>query len=179
MNNRGTALTLTQVALGAALMVICSMISIPAAVPFTLQTFGVFTLLIVLGGKKGTMAIGLYILLGLVGLPVFSGGRGGPAALFGATGGYILGFLLTGVCCILFERRWPHSSVAQWISLSLGLVLCYAFGTAWFLRVYTGEMTLAKALSWCVWPFILPDLVKLVLAMAVGRRVKRALGDKI
>ena len=64
-------------------------------------------------------------------------------------------------------------------SLSLGLVLCYAFGTAWFLRVYTGEVTLAKALSWCVWPFILPDLVKLVLAMAVGRRVKRALGAKI
>ena len=93
-----SARTLTEVALSAALLVVCSLISVPAAVPFTLQTFGVFVILVILGWKKGCSAILLYILLGLIGLPVFSGAKGGPAALFGPTGGYILGFLLTGLC---------------------------------------------------------------------------------
>ena len=160
-----SARTLTEVALGAALLVICSLISIPAAVPFTLQTFGVFVILAIL----------LYILLGLVGLPVFSGAKGGPAALFGPTGGYILGFLLTGLCDWLYERFGRERLPVQAACMALGLVLCYAFGTAWFIRVYTGDITLARALSLCVWPFIIPDLIKLALALLVGRRVRRAL----
>ena len=176
MKNFWSARTLTEVALGAALLVICSLISIPAAVPFTLQTFGVFVILVILGWKKGTMAILLYILLGLVGLPVFSGAKGGPAALFGPTGGYILGFLLTGLCYWLYERFGRERLPAQIASLLMGLLLCYAFGTAWFIRVYTGDITLSRALALCVWPFILPDLAKLSLALLVGRRVKKALG---
>ena len=175
MHRKLNAKTLTYTALGAALMVVCSLISIPAAVPFTLQTFGVFVILIILGGFEGSLSIALYILLGLIGLPVFSGGRGGPSALFGPTGGYILGFLLTGLCCILYERFGKGKPVPQVISLLAGLVLCYAFGTAWFIRVYTGDITVAGALSMCVWPFILPDLLKLALAVIVGRRVRKAL----
>ena len=175
MKNFWSARTLTEVALGAALLVICSLISIPAAVPFTLQTFGVFVILAILGWKKGTLAILLYILLGLVGLPVFSGAKGGPAALFGPTGGYILGFLLTGLCDGLYERFGRERLPVQAACMVLGLLLCYAFGTAWFIRVYTGDITLARALSLCVWPFIIPDLIKLALALLVGRRVRRAL----
>lgn len=170
-----SARTLTEVALGTALMVVCSLISIPAAVPFTLQTFGVFVILVILGWKKGTLAILIYILLGLVGLPVFSGAKGGPAALFGPTGGYILGFLLTGLCYWLYEKYGQGRLPLQAAFLILGLVLCYAFGTLWFIRVYTGEITLARALALCVWPFILPDLAKLTLALLVGRRAQKAL----
>ena len=171
-----SARTLTEVALSAALLVVCSLISVPAAVPFTLQTFGVFVILVILGWKKGCSAILLYILLGLIGLPVFSGAKGGPAALFGPTGGYILGFLLTGLCYRLYERLGRERVPLQTLSLLLGLALCYAFGTAWFIRVYTGEITLARALALCVWPFIIPDLIKLALALPVGRRVRKALG---
>ena len=171
-----SARTLTEVALSAALLVVCSLISVPAAVPFTLQTFGVFVILVILGWKKGCAAILLYILLGLIGLPVFSGAKGGPAALFGPTGGDILGFLLTGLCYWLYERLGHERVPLQALSLLLGLVLCYAFGTAWFIRVYTGEITLARALALCVWPFIVPDLIKLALALPVGRRVRKALG---
>lgn len=178
MKNFWSTRTLTEIALGAALLVICSLISIPAAVPFTLQTFGVFVILVILGWKKGTLAILLYILLGLVGLPVFSGAKGGPAALFGPTGGYILGFLLTGLCYWPYERLFRDHFALQAAALLLGLVLCYAFGTAWFIRVYTGEITLVRALSLCVWPFIIPDLAKLALALLVGRRVRRALRNE-
>ena len=173
-----SARTLTEVALSAALLVVCSLISVPAAVPFTLQTFGVFVILVILGWKKGTLAVLLYILLGLVGLPVFSGAKGGPAALFGPTGGYILGFLLTGLCYWPYERLFRDHFALQAAALLLGLVLCYAFGTAWFIRVYTGEITLVRALSLCVWPFIIPDLAKLALALLVGRRVRRALRNE-
>ena len=170
--------TLTEAALGAALMIICSLISIPAAVPFTLQTFGVFVILIISGSRRGSLSIALFILLGLVGLPVFSGGRGGPAALFGPTGGYILGFLLTGLCQALYEKCLPRAWVSQAASLLAGLLLCYAFGTAWFIHQYAGGITLGRALSLCVWPFILPDLIKLALAMVIGPRVRRALGRR-
>ena len=178
MKHPWSARTLTEVALSAALLVICSLISIPAAVPFTLQTFGVFVILIILGWRKGCAGILLFMLLGLIGLPVFSGGRGGPAALFGPTGGYMLGFLLTGLCYLVYERLGRERLPAQIASLVFGLILCYTFGTLWFVQVYTGEITLSAALAWCVWPFILPDLIKLVLALLVGRRVRKALRNE-
>ena len=86
---------LARAALFAALIAICSWISIPTAVPFTLQTFAVFLALGVLGGKLGTLSVAVYLLLGAVGLPVFAGFQGGLGALLGATGGYLAGFLLT------------------------------------------------------------------------------------
>ena len=82
------------VALMTALMAICSWISIPTTVPFTLQTLGVFLACALLGGKRGSLAVFVYLLLGALGLPVFAGFSGGAGALLGSTGGYILGFLL-------------------------------------------------------------------------------------
>ena len=81
----------------AALIAICSWISIPTTVPFTLQTMGVFTAVGLLGGKRGSLAVLVYILLGLVGLPVFAGFSGGVGVLFGTTGGYIIGFLASAL----------------------------------------------------------------------------------
>ena len=81
----------------AALMAICSWISIPTTVPFTLQTMGVFTAVGLLGGKRGTTAVLVYILMGAIGLPVFSGFTGGMGILFGSTGGYIIGFLASAL----------------------------------------------------------------------------------
>ena len=87
------------ISLSAALICICSWIQVPSAVPFTLQTFAVFLVSAVLGAKKGVAATLVYILLGAVGLPVFSGFQGGVGVLLGATGGYVFGFVFIGTDC--------------------------------------------------------------------------------
>ena len=175
---------LTYISLAAVLIAACSWISVPLTVPFTLQTFAVFCVLELLGGKRGTAAIGLYILLGAVGIPVFAGFSGGIGILLGTTGGYILGFLFTGLLYWLgeavfgeaFSSRSKAGFALRIASLVLGLAICYAFGTAWFMFVYarqTGAIALGTALSWCVFPFIVPDLIKLGLAVAIAARLRR------
>ena len=168
-------LDLAYIAIGAALISICSWISIPTAVPFTLQTFAVFAVLLLIGGKRGIMSILTYILMGAVGVPVFSGFTGGMGILLGKTGGYILGFLLTGVIYFLFTKFLSEKLLVEIVALVLGLLVCYAFGTGWFMYIYmrdTGAVGLATVLSWCVFPFIIPDLVKMAVAFVIAHRVK-------
>lgn len=171
--------TLDIVYIGAftALIAICSWITIPSTVPFTMQTFAVFAAVGMLGGKRGTLAVLCYILLGALGAPVFAGFAGGLGALLGSTGGYIGGFLLSALVMWAMER--PEAS-KLWLGLSmvLGLLVCYAAGTAWFLMVYTrstGPVGLATVLSWCVVPFVVPDLLKIALAVMLTGRLKRFL----
>ena len=169
---------LTQTAICAALIAVCSWISVPAPVPFTLQTFGVFCVLGILGGKRGPAAVLLFLLLGAAGLPVFAGFNGGLGALLGATGGYLLGFVFIGLICLLGESLFGKRPAVYVVSMLLGLLACYAFGTAWFMRVYArtaGEIALKTALGWCVFPFVIPDLLKLGLALLVASRVRRAI----
>ncbi len=169
---------LAYMAIGAALTAVCSWITVPSAVPFTLQTFAVFMVLGLLGGRRGTVSILLYILLGAVGLPVFSGFRGGPGILLGNTGGYIAGFLLSGLIYWALQRFAAKGVWAEALVLLAGLLACYASGTAWFMAVYTrtqGAVTPGTVLSWCVIPFILPDLAKLALALLLTGRLRRAL----
>ena len=152
-----------------AVITVCSWLSLPImAIPVTLQTFAVFLTLLVCGGRNGTVSILVYILTGLVGVPVFSGFKGGASALFGLTGGYIIGFLFMGIIFLLSEGFISEKLISKVISLVVGLIVCYAFGTLWFIRIYNmgGETVSFKtALSLCVLPFILPDILKLVLAV--------------
>ena len=165
---------LVYVALCAVLMAVCSWINIPSAIPFTLQTFAIFCTLGLIGGKRGTASILVYLLLGALGLPVFAGFSGGVGILFGITGGYLLGFILMGLVYWLGERLGKGRRIVEIGSMALGLVLCYAFGTAWFMFVYarqSGAVTLATALAWCVIPFIVPDLVKMALAVLLSQKL--------
>ena len=178
--NRRRTLDLTYIAIGAALISVCSWISIPSAVPFTLQTFAVFSVLLLLGGKRGTLSVVIYILLGAIGLPVFSNFTGGAGVLLGNTGGSILGFIFMGLIFLLFEKissadLFAKKAVLAIVSLLLGLIVCYSFGTAWFMYVYmknTGTVGLSAVLSWCVFPFIVQDLLKLLLALLLSKRVR-------
>ncbi len=169
--NRVNTRDLVRCALAAALIAVCAWITVPGAVPFTLQTFAVFLTLGLLGGAQGTVAVLCYVLLGLVGLPVFSGFRGGIGVLLGSTGGYILGFLASALVYWLIVRR----SRALWrcgLGMAAGLITCYAFGTVWFVTVYTrtsGAMTYSAALAACVLPFILPDALKIAMALVLTR----------
>jgi biotin transport system substrate-specific component len=163
-------------AVGAALTAVCSWISIPSTVPFTLQTFAVFCVLSLLGGKRGTVSIVIYILLGAVGMPVFAGFTGGIGILLGTTGGYIIGFILMGLLFWLAEHFFGNALPVRIVSMLAGLLVCYAFGTGWFLWVYarqSGAVGIGTALSWCVLPFILPDLAKMALAVGIAGRVKK------
>lgn len=167
---------LTLCALFVALMAICAWISIPAAVPFTLQTFAVFVALGLLGGRRGTRTIAVYLLLGAVGAPVFANFQGGFGSLLGSTGGYLLGFLLSGLIVWAAEARFGTGMCVFLVSAALGLLVCYAFGTAWFLVVYTqskGAVSLATVLGWCVLPFLAPDAAKLALAALLRSRIQK------
>lgn len=163
-------------ALFAALIAVCAWISIPATVPFTLQTFAIFAALGLLGGKRGTVAVAVYLLLGAIGVPVFAGFQGGIGALLGTTGGYLLGFLLTALIVWGMEARFGSKTGVFLLSAVLGMLVCYAFGTAWYLVVYArtkGAISLATALGWCVVPFLIPDTVKIALAVLLRGRLKR------
>ena len=170
-----TTKRMTRIALCAALLAPCAWLSVPTQPPFTMQTFGIFLTLLLLGAKDGTIAIGLYILLGALGVPVFSGFNGGMGALMGPTGGYIVGFLLI---CLIFGLLCGKGA-GLWLkalALLLGLAVCYAFGTLWFVKVYgdmKGPISTLSALSMCVFPFIVPDLAKLALALWAGKRLEK------
>ena len=167
---------MVYIAMFAVLIAICSWISIPANVPFTLQTFGVFVAVGVLGGKRGSLAVLVYILLGAIGAPVFAGFTGGFGILIGSTGGYIIGFLLSALVMWGMEKILGKKTWVLAISMVLGLLVCYAFGTAWFMVVYTsktGAIGLMTALGWCVFPFIIPDILKIALALLICKRLAR------
>lgn len=170
---------LVYVALCASLMAICSWISIPAAVPFTLQTFAVFLVVGVLGGKLGTLSVIVYILIGSIGIPVFSGFKGGLSALAGPTGGYILGFILSALVMWAFEKFLGRKTLFLAISMIIGLILCYLFGTIWFIIVYSSKngeaISMMSALSMCVFPFIIPDAVKIALALSLTKTLRKVI----
>jgi biotin transport system substrate-specific component len=107
--------------------------------------------------------------MGAVGLPVFSGFNAGLGALLGPTGGYILGFILCALLYWLLEKKLNHI-----VLLVLGTAVCYAFGTVWFVNVYSAggnPISITGALMSCVVPFILPDAAKLALAVAICHRI--------
>ena len=167
---------LCYIALMAVLMSVCAWIFIPGPVPFTLQTFAVFFTLLTLGGRRGLFAICVYLLMGAAGLPVFTGGQGGMGVLMGATGGYIMGFILIGIMYRGIEDE--TSQIRSVAALVAGLIVCYAFGTYWYLEVYaqsSGSIGIGSALMACVVPFLLPDALKLALAVTLSKRMKKHL----
>lgn len=174
LKRESEALDLAYIGVAIALITVCSWISIPTAVPFTLQTFAIFFVLSFLGGKRGTAAIVIYILLGAIGIPVFAEFTSGFGILLGTTGGYLVGFILIGLIYWLFVRLLGKKMWVECVAFAMGLVVMYVFGTAWYMVVYartTGSIGLLTALGWCVFPFILPDLVKLALGILLARRI--------
>ena len=162
----------------AALIALCAWLTIPTAVPFTMQTFAIFLAVGLLGGKLGSLAVGVYLLLGAVGLPVFSGFSGGPGAFAGVTGGYLIGFLLMALVMWLGERLFGTEDLVFVLSGIGGLAVCYLFGTVWFLLLYTsttGPIGVWAVLASCVFPFLVPDGVKLALAFLLRRRLRKAM----
>lgn len=160
-------------ALCAVIITVCSWISVPMTVPFTLQTFAVFLITGLFGVRCSLVSIILYILLGITGIPVFSGFNSGFSAIAGPTGGYLIGFLVIPLTYFIFTKLFQKTVFIEYISLLLGLVICYAFGTAWFVFVFSRNESISfiKVLSLCVVPFIIPDIIKLTLAVIITKRL--------
>ena len=157
---------MTRCGIFAALLAVCAWLSIPFGdQAVSLQSFGLFLALGLLGGRGGMVTVLVYLLLGAVGLPVFSGFRGGIAVLLGPTGGYLWGFAFSGLIYWLLERfgKLPAMIVAQ--------LTCYLFGSFWF-YLYTGG-GLWLIIARCVLPFLLPDAIKIALACTLTRRLAR------
>ena len=167
---------LAIIALSAALISVCAWLTIPMSVPFTMQTFAVFAIAASFGFKRGTLATAVYILLGAVGVPVFSGFRGGLGTLFGMTGGYILGFLFSSMIIGFAVDKFGKKPAVMAVSMAIGLAACYLFGTLWFMYIYTrstGSIGFVSVLTTCVVPFIIPDLAKSVLAIIISCRISK------
>lgn len=179
MKKRIKADSLVRIALGSALISITSWISLPSPLPYTLQTFGVFFTLCLLGGKAGGLSVLVYVLMGALGFPVFSGFRGGIGVLVGATGGYIAGFILSALIFRLITLLGKDSLISRVTGCAVGIAVCWIAGSLWYALTVTGSLTagFVSALGVCVVPFIIPDLIKITaavfLAEAVGRRIGR------
>ena len=168
---------MTITAVMAALICIAGPLTIPMGpIPLSLATFAVYLAGAVTGKKYGTTAVGLYLLIGIIGVPVFSGFSGGFQKLAGVTGGYLIGYLpcafLSGIGAERAEkkeRKWllPLMMIA-------GTAVLYAIGTAWFM-IQTGN-ALGAALSLCVIPFLPGDAVKILAASILSPMIRKRTG---
>ncbi|MEF9976482.1 MAG: biotin transporter BioY [Oscillospiraceae bacterium] len=158
-------------ALLAAFTAVLAQIIIPIGpVPFNLAVLGVYLSGMLLPPLAALGSVAVYVALGAFGVPVFAGFMGGPAILFGKTGGYILGYFFI----VLFTSLAKNKSGKLWIIISamlLGLLCCYVFGTTWFMTI-TG-LDLGKSLVFCVYPFIFPDIVKATFALVLDKALEK------
>ena len=166
---------ITRTALFAAVIALLSPFAIPLGpVPITLSLFAVLLSAVVLDWKQAAAAVAVYILLGVIGLPVFSGGKGGAAVLAGATGGYIWSYILCAVIASLVAGKTRAQGAKQMlitaIGCACGVIVCYICGTLQVSPV--AGRTFVEALSVCVIPFIIPDLIKCACAAILGTQIK-------
>ncbi|MCL2353705.1 MAG: biotin transporter BioY [Defluviitaleaceae bacterium] len=166
-------LTIVQMAVFAAIIAICAQIQIPfvSGVPFTLQTTGVILSGLILGPKKGTMAVVVYVLLGAAGVPVFAGFSSGIGIISGYTGGFILSFpLLAFVSGIASTKKqlllWP-------VFVSIGVAANLTLGMVWFSFV-TGN-TLPASFTMVVLPFLITSLLQIIASISLGRSLRYAI----
>lgn len=179
------------VALFAAVLTVCSWIAIPISeISITLQTLGVCLAAGFLGWKRGTLCILVYILLGVCCVPVFSGFKNFYALIGSASAGYVVGFIFTAFIVgitsdklhLIGERTTGKvkTQVLQLIALAaamvVGVAVCYVFGTLWYMLIYKGSVTatnLNTALVFCVYPYLLPDFIKIIVATFLVNYLKR------
>lgn len=169
-----SASTIAVIGLMTAITCVLGPLSLPIGpVPISLTNLVIYFTVVLLGWKKGTISYIVYLLLGLVGLPVFAGFTAGPAKLFGPTGGYLIGFIFLAIISGLFIEKFPGKRAMYFVGMVLGTIVCYALGTAWL--AYEAEMTFQAALMAGVIPFIIGDIAKMVIAILVAPMIKNPL----
>lgn len=159
-------------AIFSAVFCILGPITIPIGpIPISLTNFVIYISIYILGAKNASLSYLIYLLIGAVGLPVFSGYAGGLGKLIGATGGYLAGFILTSIVSGIIVDRFYNNKFISILGMLLGLAIAYAFGTMWF-AVLNGDKTLIEILKLCVIPFIFFDFIKILTAAFLGPILK-------
>lgn len=162
------------IAVMAAVTCVLGPLSVPiGVVPISFTNLAVYLAIYVLGCKRGTISYIVYLLIGLVGVPVFSSFTGGVGKLFGPTGGYLIGFIFMALICGWFIDKFDCKLVPSFVGMVLGTIVCYVFGTVWL--AYQAGMSFYAALAAGVLPFIIGDLVEMVIAAVIGPQVRRQL----
>lgn len=147
-------------------------IDLPGLIPITLQTLGIYIIACSLTPKLAVIATTVYVLMGSIGLPVFTGFRGGLSTLLGPTGGYIFGFVITSlITSIIINNK--NSTIRKIAAMVIGTAACYLIGTIWF--IYITNNTIITALTICVIPFIPGDIIKIVIASTLSTKIKTRL----
>ncbi len=164
---------LVLTALMTAVLAVLSQISIPTpfGVPLTLQTFAVALLAYILGWNYGLFSVGLYLIIGAIGVPVFANFKAGLTALIGPTGGFLIGFLLMALCLGL-TRRFNHPLLILLLSVA-GLALCHLFGAVWFSFVTALPLLDGFLLSSA--PYLIKDILSVILAFFCAAGLNKAL----
>ena len=167
---------LAYIAIFAVLIAICSWISISDDSAVYITDILVYLwLLVCLVEREAACCTGLHFTWSYW-CSRIAGFSGGLGILLNNTGGYIIGFLFSALVMWAMESLWGKKPVIQILSMVVGLIVCYAMGTIWFMVVYTrttGAVGIGTVLGWCVIPFIIPDLVKIALAFVLSRRVRK------
>lgn len=172
---------ITMIGLMAAVICIAGPLSLPlpfSPVPVSFTNLALYLSVYILGMKRGTISYCIYLFLGLVGLPVFSGFTSGPAKLLGPTGGYLIGFIFTALVCGYCVDRWNGNIAASFAGMMAGMVVYDVFGTVWlaYQAYYQAERGFAAAFAAAfatgVLPFVVWDIIKIVLSLLIGSQVR-------
>ena len=174
MKNKSTIYQLTTCAIMTALMCILGPMSIPIGpIPVSFTNLVIYLAVYLLGTKGATISYLIYLLLGAVGLPVFSGYAGGLAKLAGPTGGYLIGFILMALICGIVMKKSHENTIITIIGMIVATAVAYLFGTVWF--VLQMQCSVWYALTVCVFPFIPFDLIKIANATGHCKPIRVAL----
>ena len=164
---------MTRAAAAVALLAVSAWVTVPLGpVPFTLQTMALTFVLVALPGREAVLAVAVYVLLGAIGAPVFSGMRGGVGVLFGPTGGFILGFVLAALAAAAVRRAMPASPVRDVLVAALAIACSHGVGVAWLATV--GSLGLVPAFLAGSAPFLLLDAIKGAAGIVLARGVRHA-----
>lgn len=160
------------IALMTAVTCVLGPLSIPlpfSPVPISLTNFAIFLAIFVLGMKSGTISFIIYLLLGAVGVPVFSSFRGGFQVLAGPTGGYLIGFIFLALIMGFALEHFDRKLVPTIIGMIIGMAVCYAFGTVWLAKLLS--LSFKEGLMMGVIPYLPEDAAKIIIAAIVGPKL--------
>ena len=163
---------MTNIALGAVIMAISAWITLPFVVPFTMQTFALFFMIYYFGASSALASCLVYIGIGCVGIPVFSGFGAGFGVLFGITGGFIIGFPISCLIYLFLEKILPEFKGKTTLISVASMLGCYTLGCFWALSFSEGRGILA-VIAMYILPYLLPDAIKITLAYFCTKRIAK------
>lgn len=162
---------LTITAIFAAIICILSVITVPiGTIPISLSLFAIILTAISLGAKRGVLSVIVYILIGSLGIPVFSGFKGGLHILFGPTGGFIFSYIFVALI-VSFASQKTNKKLTLFLFSLLSLAICYLIGS--FQYALISKVSFYNSLTVCVFPFIIFDILKALLAVNIGLKLKK------